>query len=42
MRGTSKGREEFEQVVGIARAAELAEDAGAERVQVVMGEPKAV
>jgi hypothetical protein len=44
MRETSEDREEFEfeQEVSIARAAELAEDAGAGRVYVVMGEPKAV
>jgi hypothetical protein len=42
VREKSACREDFAEVVGAARSAELAENAGAGRVYVVMGEPKAV
>jgi hypothetical protein len=42
VREKSACREDFAEVVGAARSAELAENAGAGRVYVVMGEPKSV
>ena len=42
VREKSACREDFAEVVSAARSAELAENAGAGRVCVVMGEPKAV